>query len=528
MNTVSADHADRIVNPTHLFGITDPTWDRMVTLSIILLATALRLVHLGREGLWADECHTAYWGGHDIGWIIGASAVDTQAPLYFILNSAFIRTLGDAEWQIRLLSALAGVAAVGLMLGWGRRFLSPTAGRLAAFLLAISPMAIHYGREARGYSLMMLVCLGLGWVAFVAVKEPTYRLVAAVAGLALVLMYLHNIGPFYVAGIALATIVRHPTRETLRLWIAVGTIVALGYAPWLPRLLAQVAEISTSFTWAAESWSNEFPWQVPRSLAAFTHGSYTPIRNQISDLPYPAWIALTLCCVLAIAGLMGRRRLRRPDAPAMLLMAVLFPLIAVFFYSWMSGNRVYVIGRIDSPLLPLFLLAVAAGVESLRPRLRWILPVAFAGLAIHPIEIDLRIDTKSQERSIASMIEAVREPGEILVSTTFNTCMIHYGNLEFGQTLFPYPSTVSDRLEWTDWSSFSDLGLRIDAATVVQRAVENSRASGSSKIWLLIGGDARGDTMAKTMNEMLDPISTRMIGYQHCEIRSFAVPQARE
>jgi hypothetical protein len=231
---------------------------------------------------------------------------------------------------------------------------------------------------------------------------------------------------------------------------------------------------------------------------------------------------------LAIAGLMGRRRLRRPDAPAMLLMAVLFPLIAVFFYSWMSGNRVYVIGRIDSPLLPLFLLAVAAGVESLRPRLRWILPVAFAGLAIHPIEIDLRIDTKSQERSIASMIEAVREPGEILVSTTFNTCMIHYGNLEFGQTLFPYPSTVSDRLEWTDWSSFSDLGLRIDAATVVQRAVENSRASGSSKIWLLIGGDARGDTMAKTMNEMLDPISTRMIGYQHCEIRSFAVPQARE
>jgi hypothetical protein len=106
--------------------------------------------------------------------------------------------------------------------------------------------------------------------------------------------------------------------------------------------------------------------------------------------------------------------------------------------------------------------------------------------------------------------------------------MVHYGKFEVGETLLPFPSTVSDRLEWTDWSPFSDLGLRTDAGAVVKRAVEISHARGTSRIWLLVGGDSRGFVVAEVMDRMLDPISIRELGYQRCEARCYSVPSREE
>lgn len=58
-----------------------------------------------------------------------------------------------AEWVVRLPSLLAGLASIALV-GWlGRRVHSPATGLLAAFLLAIHPWHMHWGVDARCYSI---------------------------------------------------------------------------------------------------------------------------------------------------------------------------------------------------------------------------------------------------------------------------------------------------------------------------------------------------------------------------------------
>jgi uncharacterized membrane protein len=505
-------------------GLEAPIWDRTYAVFVLVLAAILRLVQLGRDGLWADECHTAYLGQHDLRWIVEAAALDFQAPLYFMINSPVVRIFGHSEWQVRSFSALVGVATVPVVLALGRRFFSPATGRIAAFLFAISPMAVHYGREARGYGLLMLLCAVMVGVALDAVVRPSVGRAIILALLGLTVIYTHNVGLFYVAGIAVAIVVCHPRWDVLRMWIGTAFLVVLGYLPWVPVILRQVTEVRSSFTWVAALWDDEFPWHVPRSLAAFTHGALPPVRNQVFDLPLSAWIGFALCLGLVVLGYAGRKRLRRQDAQVVFLVATVFPLAAIFLYSWVSGNKMYIIGRVDSAALPMFLLAVAAGVEILRPRLRWIVPVAFAGLAIHPLEVALTVDTRSQERAIANYISSVRYPEEIVVTSTFNHCMALYGRLVAGDTLFPFPTSTSHRLEYPDWTGYDEGGLREDARMLTERTVEASRQHAATRIWLLVGGVPRQAVVAEVMDQMLEPISRSETGYRGVEIRSYAVP----
>ena len=58
---------------------------------------------------------------------------------------------------MRSLSAVFVAAAVYVVFLLGRRLAGSGTGLIAAFVLAVSPFAVKYGQEARGYALVMLL-----------------------------------------------------------------------------------------------------------------------------------------------------------------------------------------------------------------------------------------------------------------------------------------------------------------------------------------------------------------------------------
>src|SRR4051812_43115831 len=122
--------------------------------ALTLLALALRLTCIG-QSLFGDELYL-YSAVHDrsLGGML-AVVHDTEKtpPLYFLL--AWVTARGaHATELVRLPSVLAGTSSVPLVYVLGREAFSRASGLVAAACIALSPFAIFYGTEARGYSLV--------------------------------------------------------------------------------------------------------------------------------------------------------------------------------------------------------------------------------------------------------------------------------------------------------------------------------------------------------------------------------------
>ena len=100
-------------------------------------------------------------------------------PLHYLLVHASLQWRDDML-GLRLPSALLGILAVALAYGCGRELLGRTEGALMAVFVAASPMVVHLGQFARGYTAMLAACFGSLWLLLLLLR--TRRLRWAVAG----------------------------------------------------------------------------------------------------------------------------------------------------------------------------------------------------------------------------------------------------------------------------------------------------------------------------------------------------------
>ncbi|MGW8321511.1 MAG: glycosyltransferase family 39 protein [Thermodesulfobacteriota bacterium] len=173
-----------------------PVWKRKAAFLIIglLIAAGItaRFCNLGRMVYWYDEAFTSLWisGFH---WSEATDAlanrevtprdilryqrispdrtvVDTvraladydphHPPLYYALVHIWAGLAGDSVRSVRLFSALAGVLVLPLIF-WLCRVLfeNRSVAWMAVALVAVSPFHILYAREARQYTLWMVLTL---------------------------------------------------------------------------------------------------------------------------------------------------------------------------------------------------------------------------------------------------------------------------------------------------------------------------------------------------------------------------------
>ncbi len=129
----------------------------------LALALALRLHELGRRSLWLDEAISLWLARLPWADLLPTLAThDESPPLYFALLHLW-RAWGENEAALRLLSVLASVCAVALGAALGTALGGRGAGLLAALCLALSPVQVHHGQEARMYALVSALTLGVTW-----------------------------------------------------------------------------------------------------------------------------------------------------------------------------------------------------------------------------------------------------------------------------------------------------------------------------------------------------------------------------
>ena len=128
----------------------------------MLVGATLRLIVAG-QSLFADELST-YWVviEHGFGGMLSTINGDAEItpPLYFIASWLTTR-LGVTPELLRAPSLVAGRATIPLIYLVGCRTVGRTAALLAATLTTLSPFAIYYSAEARGYALMIAFVVGL-------------------------------------------------------------------------------------------------------------------------------------------------------------------------------------------------------------------------------------------------------------------------------------------------------------------------------------------------------------------------------
>lgn len=218
------------------------------------LAAVLRLATLGQQSLWYDEAFTPV---HVLRPSLGATLhgvvhTENTPPLWYVLEWLFTRVLGDGAVELRLLSALVGIATVPVVWAVAKELSGRRAGLLAGALAAVNPLLVWYSQEARAYGLLVFT-VALATLCFVrALKEPTGRQLLLFGLSASLALLTHYFAVFLIAPmvlwLALASIrarpgaqddrARAPRRPPMAVLLRLALPVLTGLA-LVPLALAQ-------------------------------------------------------------------------------------------------------------------------------------------------------------------------------------------------------------------------------------------------------------------------------------------------
>ena len=315
---------------------------------IVLLALGLRLQGLGEHPLWGDEAHTARRAES-----LKAVVIERKlAPLYAVTRAAFL--LGKDEWCIRLPHVLYGGAGVLLMALTGRAFASARVGLVAALLLAVSPFHVFHSREARHYSLFVLLTLASMLLVRKAVE--TRRASWMLAFLAAGLLGFHNhafaIIPFAALAIwGLLEVLRNPRRDGARApWSGIWVAAYMG---------ALAAAVLSLYLLNPRLWLAARSWMGGDQDRGFDVGLDT-FRVVLAWLGGGWPLAAGLHALLFAAGLVSLYARRLPAARLIVVTAITTP-AGLFLVEAIGPTHPFRV-RYVIFLLPVYLLGVAAGV----------------------------------------------------------------------------------------------------------------------------------------------------------------------
>src|SRR5687768_17039606 len=142
---------------------------RVALILLVVLGAFLRATPIADRPVSLDEALTWRAAGRPWTAFLTWSHHPDHPPLSFALvRLSTVFTGTDAEWALRLPSAVAGALSIPAAATVGSAF-SPAAGLAMAALVAVDPVLVEQGQTARMYSLLTLfLLLAVGSIARVA------------------------------------------------------------------------------------------------------------------------------------------------------------------------------------------------------------------------------------------------------------------------------------------------------------------------------------------------------------------------
>ena len=128
----------------------------LLCVAVLVLGCATRLYHIGSMPYWLDEVTTVHRSSLSFWAMVHDSLLAHHLPSYFwIASLSGIYGLGESA--LRLPSAIFGGATAAMLYIIGMRAGGWKAGLVAGLLMALSPLQVQYGQEARSYTFVMLM-----------------------------------------------------------------------------------------------------------------------------------------------------------------------------------------------------------------------------------------------------------------------------------------------------------------------------------------------------------------------------------
>lgn len=359
---------------------------------LTFLALMIRLVRLDAMSLWVDEIFTwelvtpSVTGGF---WSRILAAY--QGPLYHAAVWPLVR-ISDSAFMLRLPSAVAGTMTVPLIGLLAAQLWSGRAGRIAMLLAAVSPFAVWYSIEARGYGFVIMFAAAGGLLLTRALKDGLGVGRALVLALVVFGGLASNFAfvPLLIAfGVTVLLVARPRTVSAWGLWcLALGGGVLLA-VPWLLEA-AGIWEVGRVVPGAAtgpalRGDTTFSPWALPFTGYSLLYGF--SLGPSLEELHAPdrlaaargyapiLGVAMILAAVPLVRSLVGLSRQRWT-----LLLWTVIPLGIVSLLAVRNVKPFNV--RYAATVWPWVLIFLAAGIDRL-PRLwRWIFGLGVGALFI--------------------------------------------------------------------------------------------------------------------------------------------------
>jgi uncharacterized membrane protein len=248
---------------------------------ILLLGWTLRTHDLDKRSLWEDEGWTMLLSkGPGVDDVTETLVDDQHPPLFFLLFRGWRNLTGESEFATRYFSVLISMIAVALIAQLGRELFTPTAGLLAALLLALADNHIDLAQEVRHYSQLatFVILSSLCYVRWWRHPTRTNRIGYVLASIAL--LYTHYLGGYVlIAQVIHALLTVRPRRRLFEAMFLFGAI-CLGFLPWLPVVLIQ-----NSVRWKSSTTKTHCP--KPHHLSYGAHDAAGK-RFAFAAHPHPA------------------------------------------------------------------------------------------------------------------------------------------------------------------------------------------------------------------------------------------------
>lgn len=332
----------------------------------MLLALAARLYDLGAKPLWLDEVITHRRALLPLPDLIADALINKHIPAYFLLVRPFDAAI-IGETLLRLPSAIFGALAVGLVALIASDLRSPRAGFLAGLLMALSPIEVQFGQEARGYTLLSCLILVALWGLLRIVRSLDTARRARAGWLAYTLGIIGALNVLMAGAVwwlasNLAMLFALTRRQgqragAIRLWLIAQAVIALA---WLPALIGIAADSHPDPL-------RGYRWIPPTTLQHVGEVLSTVYLYRASDILtfklLPTWVPGIGFAVMALA-LFGAWRLRGEVTTLVViaLSVIAMPLtllaISIFLPVWIPryllwGTGAYfVLAGIGAPALP--------------------------------------------------------------------------------------------------------------------------------------------------------------------------------
>jgi len=331
----------------------------------VAIAAVFMFIGLGDRPLWFDETVSVEAAKLSTGSFAHyVTAVESNMSLYYALLHVWL-WLGSGDPFARALSVVFGLASLPVVYALARRLFDGATAAIAVLWLAANVNFVGHAREARGYSLELLLMTASSFFLVRAVQERRRRDWVWYVLLSALGLYAQLLAGLVVVAQLISLLVLRRIVPVRRAAVAAFAIAVLA----TPLAVAMIVH----------NQGHQIDWVT------------APRPKQLPGLYYwftESWALTALdsvACLVAIGAVYRDRRLRRPLAmlwPTLFLVALLVvPPVAGYILSWAKPVYLY---RYFLVCLPALAILVAAGLVRLGRV--WIVAAATAvavGLAVH-------------------------------------------------------------------------------------------------------------------------------------------------